>query len=121
MRNIILLEDEEILGKIYKKNLEGAGYSVIWLKTTGEVEQVIDTIHADVIILDQGIAGDDRSGLDIVPMVKAVNPKAKIIMLSNYSQFQMRQKAVEAGAMDYLVKIDTTPTKLIEYINNLFL
>ena len=41
MKNIILLEDEEVLGKIYKKNLEAAGHEVIWVKTTEGVEGVV--------------------------------------------------------------------------------
>jgi len=120
MKNIILLEDEEVLGKIYKKNLEKVGHRVTWVKTTEEIEGLIDNVPADIILLDQGIAGEDRSGLDIIPMVRAVNPKAKIVMLSNYSHFQLKQKAIDAGADDYLVKIDTTPVRLIEYIDSLF-
>ena len=120
MKKIILLEDEEILGKIYKKNLEAANYEVEWLKTTKKTEKAAKHFKADLVLLDQGIRGEDKSGLDIIPTLKKLLPEAKIIMISNFSNFQMENEALKAGSNGYLVKINTPPNVLVKYIDKLF-
>ena len=119
VKKIILLEDEEILGGIYKKNLEAAGYDVIWVRTTEETEKVAKSFKADVALLDHGISGEDKTGIDTIASLKKDLPNLKIVILSNYSQFQLEQKANKAGAVDYLIKIDTPPDVLVNYVNKL--
>ncbi|MCK5605212.1 response regulator [Candidatus Pacearchaeota archaeon] len=120
MKKIILLEDEITLGSIYKKNLEKAGYEVVWLKSTLDINKTTKEFKADLIILDHGIRDEEKSGLDLIPAFKKKLPQAKIIMLSNYSSFQLEKKALNAGAMHYLVKINTSPSVLGSYVDNLF-
>jgi len=120
MKKLLILEDEEVLGKIYKKKLTEAGFNVAWAKSIQEAENSIKSNTFDLYFLDQGIAGEEKTGLDIIPIIKETNPKAHITMLSNYSNFQLEQKSIESGASDYLLKIDTPPKKLVEYANKLF-
>ena len=119
MKKIILLEDEEVLGKIYKKNMERAGYEVRWLKSTKETIAAAKKFKANLILLDHGIRGEDKSGLEIIADLKEAIPDAKIVMLSNYSHFQLEEEALEAGAIGYLVKINTPPSALVDYVDKL--
>jgi DNA-binding response OmpR family regulator len=116
---ILLMEDEAVLGEIYKKALEEAGFEVEWRKTTKETEETAKTFKPEVILLDHGIRGEDRSGLDILPGLKKILPDSDIIMLSNYAQEQLEKATLKAGAIGYLIKLDTPPAMLVEYINKL--
>ena len=78
-----------------------------------------DAIKPDLAFLDQALHGAARSGFDTIPALRKCNKDMKIIILSNYSEFQMREQAKRAGADDYLLKLDTPPAKLIEYIKKL--
>lgn len=120
MKKILILEDEEVLGRVYKKKLEEAGFEVVWVKTVEETETLIHSYAADILLLDHGIRGYEKAGIDLIPLLRTVLPHSKIIMLSNYSDFQMQVKALEKGADDYLVKINTHPRELVRRIQALF-
>ena len=116
MKKIILLEDEEVLGRLYEKKLKKAGFEVYWAKTSDEVQALIESIKADVIILDHAIRGEDMTGIDMLPIVRKKFPKAKIIILSNFSGNEFEQKARQAGADDYFVKINMPPSTLATHL-----
>ena len=120
MKTVLLLEDEKTIGKIYQKKLENAGYHVEWFLTAEEALQAARNAEVDVVMIDHGIRGHEVSGLDILPEMRKSLPQAKIIMLSNYSQSDMKEAALKAGADDYCIKIEMSPKILVEYIKNLF-
>ena len=119
MKKVLLLEDEEVLGSLYEKHLKNAKNEVIWVKSLSDLRGAIKQFKPDVAFLDQGIAGDDESGMDLIPEIKKVSPKAKVIMLTNYSSFSLADKAKQQGAHEYLLKIDTPPAALVKYVENL--
>ena len=73
----------------------------------------------DVAILDQSLHGETKTGIEIIPLVKSIFPKAVILMLSNYSSLDLEQEARQAGADGFLVKIDTSPIKLVQILQEL--
>ncbi len=115
---ILILEDEEILGKLYAKKLEKADFEVKWINRIKEVEKATSDFNPEIVLLDHGINGEEQSGMDIIPNVRKIVPNAKIVMLSNYSKFHLEKKVIESGADDYLVKLDTSPNTLVKYIKN---
>lgn len=121
MKKIFILEDEEILGSLYKKRLESAGYKVCWRKHAENVLSVLKNFPADILFIDHGIKGKELAGLDIIPNIKKLLPQAKIIVLSNYSKFQLGEKAKSLGADEYLVKLQYTPKKLVTYLKQFIL
>ncbi len=116
---IIILEDEEVLGKIYCKKLRAGGYEVEWLRTVEETEECIKTFEPDIVLLDHGIRYHEKAGIDLIPTLREKLPKVKIIMLSNYSHSELQEKAHRAGAHRYLIKINTKPSMLISHIQQL--
>jgi len=116
---ILFLEDEPVLARVYSKHLEAAGYTVRWVKNVDEVEDGIHTFTPDIFLLDHGISGQTRSGLDVVSWLREQFPQGRIFMLSNYSDFQLREKAIAQGANDYFVKINTPPKVLIKALESL--
>lgn len=118
---ILILEDEEVLGRLYKKKLIKSGFKVEWIKTIGKIESSILTLKPDIVLLDHSISGEEKSGMDLIPFIKNFLPNVKILMLSNYSDFHLKEKALEYGADDYLVKINHSPQILADYIKNKFM
>lgn len=119
VKNIILLEDEVVLGQIYQKKLEQAGFSVKTVRTLDDFEKALVDFKPDAAFLDYGLGGENQTGLAVIPALKKAAPKAKIVVLSNYSLFHIQKKVMAAGADDCLLKIDTTPAALVAYVKNL--
>ena len=115
---IIILEDEKILGKLYKKALEESDFEVRWEQNIADFEMSSINFKPDIALLDQSLNGEAKTGIDEISFLKSMLPNCKICMLSNYSDFHLREKVLKAGADDYLVKIDHPPHILIRYIQD---
>jgi len=118
MKKLLFIEDDEVIGRIYSKKLRLGGFKVDWVKTVDEAVKAFNGRKYDVVALDNTLEGT-VTGMDIIPDIRKQLPSAIIIMLSNNSQFQMKNKTLKAGADEYLVKLNTTPESLIKTINSL--
>ena len=119
IKTVVFLEDEKALATLYMGKLKDEGFKVQLFEVAEELIEKCDAIKPDAAFLDQALHGAAKSGLDVIPALRKCNPDMKIIVLSNYSEFQMKQEAKKAGADDYLLKIDTPPAKLVEYLKKL--
>lgn len=119
-KKILILEDEPVLANIYKKNLEAAGYVVKCAENVDDASKLLSDYMPDLALLDHGMRGQDKAGLDFVPELKSLFPDVKIVMLSNYNHHQIQEEAEDAGVDDYLVKLNTSPKDLVTYVKNLF-
>ena len=117
-QKIFLLEDESLLGQIYKKKLE-TFFEVKWVTSLDHLIDEATSYFPDLIILDHGIRGEKKTGSDFILDLKKHLPKAKIVILSNYSQFELEEKALRMGAEKYLLKIDTSPQVLLDVCKEL--
>lgn len=116
---IIFLEDEVTLARLYTDKLKKADFEVISYTDVNTLIKNLDTLEVDIAFLDYSLHGESMSGADVIPVIKEKHPNIKIIMLSNYSEFQMEKEAKEAGADDYLLKINTPPAALVAYAEKL--
>ena len=117
---ILLAEDNEIAKKIIVHKLENENYTVIHLATG---ENVVETVLASkpaLIILD--LLLPIRNGLTILKELKSnplCSPIPVVIFTTNNNE-EMLNKALEFGAVDYILKpfsISETMTKIKKYTN----
>jgi two-component system, NarL family, invasion response regulator UvrY len=67
-----------------------------------EAIRFISTFIVDIILLDISMPG--RSGLEILPEIKHIQPEAKVIVLSMHKESQFVTRAIKSGASGYLTK-----------------
>lgn len=72
----------------------------------------------DIILLDLNLG--DRSGLELIPLIKKTAPSAKIIILTIMEEEPYRSAALQAGA-DAFVRKTEMSRKLISVITDLSL
>jgi len=118
-KKILIIEDEERIARIYKKNLTSAGFDTELVHNTEDAENLLDSFSADLLLLDHGLAGNGESGIDAIPKLKKKVPEATIIVFSNYSVFNLRDEALAAGADDYWLKLDFPLSSLVERVKSL--
>ena len=56
----------------------------------------------DVVVMDVNVAG--RSAVDVLPMVRALAPRARVVLMSAEVSTQVVQRALAAGADQFVAK-----------------
>jgi NarL family two-component system response regulator LiaR len=69
----------------------------------------------DVILLDMVMPEQD--GLETIPKLKEVAPKARILVLTSFAESDRVYQAIKAGALGYLLK-DATRAQLMQAIRD---
>ena len=116
----MILEDEPEIGSFYKKKLTAAGYEVEWAQTSEAAERLASTFSADLVLVDHGLRGSAKLGLQVLPELKKALPKAHFWFLSNFNDIQVKEQALQSGAEEYLLKINSPPEILIQKMKKLF-
>lgn len=110
---ILLIDDDEALLTIFGTALKKADFAVV---TASDGQSGIDKAKSDtfdLILIDQILP--DMRGNDIVKTLKA-EEKTKntpLIILSNFGQNELIQEAMNAGAVEYILKYQIEPADLV--------
>ena len=99
---VVIAEDEAIIRMDLKEILELEGYVVV--ADTGRGDHAVDLVaehQPDVAILDIKMPGLD--GIEAAREIAAIGDTA-IVILTAFSQRGLVDRAIEAGALAYLVK-----------------
>jgi len=100
--NIMVVDDEAIVGKRLKPTLERDGYEV---ETYGNGTSALDRIGQkdfDIIVTD--VRMDDVDGMQILEHVKRHSPRTKVIIITGYATVDLAREALVKGAFDFIAK-----------------
>ena len=115
MKKILVIEDDQALALAYKKKFTQAAYDVE-LANNGEggFSKAIQG-KPDIIILDIMLPGK-MNGFDVLQQLKlsAETKEIPVIMMTNLAE--QGESALEAGAVEYLLKVNISLDKLLEII-----
>jgi len=100
--DILIIEDDPVIGKAVLKGLQEAGHDSQWLKDGTEGLEAARTQKHDVMILDLLIPGE--SGLAILEKIRKDGIKTPVLVLTALGSIDDRVTGLNKGADDYLVK-----------------
>ncbi len=100
--NVLMVEDDEVLGKSVHRGLEEAGYQCQWAKTGAEGLRQVRTQHYDLLILDLMLP--EITGLEILRLLRQDGVKTPVLILTALGSVEDRVTGLRGGADDYLVK-----------------
>jgi AmiR/NasT family two-component response regulator len=101
-RRVVIAEDEALIRLDLKEMLEESGYAVVGEAADGEAAvELARTLEPDIVILDVKMPMLD--GISAAEQITAAGTSA-VVMLTAFSQRELVERAVDAGAMAYLVK-----------------
>ncbi|MEI6498672.1 MAG: response regulator [bacterium] len=118
---IMIVEDDEALGKMYFDRVLAEGYGVV-LVTDGQEAQnkLLEGSH-HFVLLD--IMLPNRNGIEILEVIRS-NESTKelpVIMLSAFPKPEYLERINLLGVVDFFNKAATTPGEVVYKINqNLF-
>jgi two-component system, NtrC family, response regulator AtoC len=100
--DVLIIEDEPILGKNICAYLVRYGYEVR-LTTTAEAGlSELEAFKPDVIVLDFNLPG--MNGLEALSKIRAIDCQIKVLMMTAYGGTDLAVKAMRAGASDFVTK-----------------
>src|SRR5437773_6281669 len=119
MKKMLIVEDDQIVGNIYRHKFQVEGFQVA-LATDGEAGlTAVKEIKPDVVILDLMLP--KLNGVEILKKMRA-EPTTKsipVIVLSNAYLSSLVQDAWKAGANHCMIKASCTAKQLIDIVNKL--
>jgi two-component system copper resistance phosphate regulon response regulator CusR len=114
---ILVIEDEQKLGRALQEGLQAEKYGVVLAYTGEEGFYLVQTESFDLVILDVMLPG--RSGLEILSTMRRHGLKTPVLMLTARDAIEDRVHGLDTGADDYLVKPFAFP-ELLARIRVLF-
>lgn len=110
---ILLIEDDRedyYLTRRMLKEVFGPELRLDWIDNWETASSQIQSGQHDVYLIDYQIGA--QTGLDLIRMVEAQTNTRPMILLTGHDDRKIDIEALDAGAMDYLVKGQITPAML---------
>ncbi len=100
--NILLLDDEPIVGQRLKSGLVKMGCEVETFENPVEAMARIAQKKFDIVITDVMMA--EASGIQVLETAKKLNPAVKVIIITGYATAELAREAMDKGAYDMIAK-----------------
>ena len=113
---ILIIDDDRNMTDMWTIALRNANFEILVATTAKEGIEKAKNEKPEFILLDQIMP--DMKGNDVLRLMKA-DPDINTIpvaVVSNYSEEKMMNEAIEAGAVDYILKYQIEPQDLVEKI-----
>jgi DNA-binding NarL/FixJ family response regulator len=113
MKKILIVEDEEVLRKVYETLFTLEKFSVAVAENGKAALQKLKKVKPDVIILD--LLMPVMGGVEFLETsnLKKTHPRTKVLVLSNLSDADTISRITELGATKYVLKAGVSPGELI--------
>jgi two-component system, NarL family, invasion response regulator UvrY len=101
----ILIADDYAIVRLGVRRIVLDAFPNAVIGDAADGQAVLEAVHAgpwDLLILDVAMPG--RSGLDILPELRALAPKLPILALSNHDEKPFALRMLQGGAAGYITK-----------------
>ncbi|MES2587341.1 MAG: response regulator [Bacteroidota bacterium] len=102
--NLFIVDDDRLMTTTLKHFLDTKFGNDITISTFSNGESCLEKVDktTDIVLLDYMLEG--KNGLEILKLIKKINPKTEVIMLSSNEDIALAIDSFRAGAKDYVVK-----------------
>ena len=102
-RTVMIVDDSMIMTQKLSVLVRDLGHEVVRVCKDGtEAVRDYPIVKPDLVTMDISMPGMD--GIETLTQIKASNPHARVIMVTSHGQEGMVVKALEAGALGYVLK-----------------
>lgn len=110
---VLVVDDAAFMRMMIRDILAKEGYSIHEAVNGRDAVEKYDELRPDLVTMD--ITMPELDGISALREIRAKDPGARVLMVSAMGQQRMIVEALEAGALDFLVK-PFQPTKVLETV-----
>jgi two-component system nitrogen regulation response regulator NtrX len=102
--DILVVDDEADIRELVAGILSDEGYAV---RTAADSEAALAEVRARkpaLLVLDIWMSGGGMDGLELLDMIKKLDPELPVIMISGHGNIETAVSAIKRGAYDFLEK-----------------
>lgn len=116
MVRVLLVDDAGYMRRLVGIMAKKGGHEIVGEAETGvQAVELFKSLKPDLVILD--VLMPDMDGLETLKRIREIKPDARVLMCSASEQSIHVQKALQEGAIGYIVK-PFTEDVIISAINN---
>lgn len=119
---VLLVEDDPEVAQMYRLKLELDGYAVDIASDGVEALRMATEDPPDLLFLDIRLPKMDGLGVLEALREDVRTQNLPVVILSNYSETELVDRGLRLGALDYLIKSQTTPARVsdgvVEWLKN---
>ena len=116
-KKILIAEDERPMAQALEIKFKAAGFDAVAVFDGEEALQSLAKDKYDLLLLD--LMMPKKDGFSVLEELKRQGNPIPVIVSTNLSQAEERNKAMALGAKDYFVKSDTPINDVIEHVKKL--
>jgi len=99
---IMVIDDENIVGKRLKPALEKTGDIVETFEDGRKALERFDEQPFDIVVTD--VRMDEIDGIEVLEQVLARSNRTKVIIITGYATVEVAREALTKGAFDFIAK-----------------
>lgn len=106
---VLFVDDNRLMAQALERRLgfETAVVYAGWVESSADAAQAIQTLRADVVMLDVDMPGDS---FEVARTLAEEWPDARVVMFSGYARAEFVDRAVDVGAWGYISKNESMET-----------
>lgn len=102
MCKVLIVDDEPFVCRALSKFLKVKGYDVVSANSNGQALEAYKRERPDLVLMDVWMPG--KNGIETLKELRALDPGAKVLMVTAHHEDGLDEKALAEGAFDYIVK-----------------
>jgi len=102
MASILVIDDDPLVLDSLRQVIAKMGHESAGASTAADALRVLGSQAFDIVFCD--VRMPDRSGLDILPQIRAGDPAPEVIIITGYGDPNGAEIAIKQGAWDYVEK-----------------
>ena len=106
MYKVLIADDERLIRMTLKNILDWNALNCVVIATCKDGEEAYRLFQEgkpDIVITD--LKMPEMDGIELITKIKEERPSTQVVVLSNYSDFELVRDAMKAGANDYMLKV----------------
>jgi CheY-like chemotaxis protein len=99
---LLIVEDNPAVRRVLKTVVAPLADDIRECANGDEAVAIYRAEHPDFVLMDINLG--DTNGIAATRQIKAFDPQARIIIVTNYDESDLREEAQQAGACGYVLK-----------------
>jgi two-component system chemotaxis response regulator CheY len=103
MKRLLVVDDAMVMRKLIREIAEEAGWEVVGeAKNGAEAVALYESLRPNLVTMD--VVMPEMGGLEALRKIRALDPEARVVMITALDQKQTLLESIRDGAIDFIVK-----------------